>query len=902
MSADPESDSDSDDSVGARAARERYQPGTQSDYNDVFRHMQEYVIENYQKGSPMYNCCMEKGVLKMPVDFSASKLFIRDTVQNRLLPWPDDNRSAERKTFQKHMSLSSMTTTISALKFSYKLKRQEMPSLVETDYNNIHAEYKLFVGNQRMFGDMPPVEGAAAINHSAYYLLMETAMLSFPVGRGRAESSIVNLWLFLCIAWNTLCRGERVGRIQLSFIRWFGDSMTISVPTSKSDAAGLMSYAKMCYANCIDFICCAVTALGIKVCSGLQDSQFLFGTSIGDAHYVVQRMRDALKELVSSLPKSADTVLQKSRALLTMHMPKKSGMRHLLGCGITGMHVPIHLRGDHKTGPYDLQSDADGVIGRVLANLSPFNLPPPHWHPAVISLVPFADFIPSFAAFPDEFRLAIPNIIASVVWHNVELSKRIPKSSPMHGSPLFTTHRHWMERLHPLLLGGTSGKSILSASGRNIMMEISDNVQILLQRELQLGSVSTHTLQFSAAQLLQIKEIVTAAVGVRPQLQQELSIAEQPRQMASQWANVMPLLYLNSEFRFPISIGLEDAYRRWFCAVPPLPPLHLITSKMIPSCESKQHRKAQKSLRSKFAGVMQVIHGLTSSEVCKRNVAYTWSVLWPRVVTLYSIQIPCSWTIATAFEKFHADKAKLAIAISFPALSALEVPESTLALPFFLDDALQRVSAIVAPSKDIAVNSKRGRSASRGSSIVEPGNPAPPQLRQNVSPSPMIDGRQLPEEPLPAAAACEPSVLPHVLPHEDWSEQMYVDAGKEVRFKCPYPDCGKLYETTTGIRLHWNKVHPTPVPEITQARTRVRVDASASVVATRVAVAAIATEREVAGRRWREAQDLYAAAASAGTVQLAAAAAAGNVQPAAAAISTGPLRVSLVTRSMLHRQ
>jgi hypothetical protein len=37
-------------------------------------------------------------------------------------------------------------------------------------------------------------------------------------------------------------------------------------------------------------------------------------------------------------------------------------------------------------------------------------------------------------------------------------------------------------------------------------------------------------------------------------------------------------------------------------------------------------------------------------------------------------------------------------------------------------------------------------------------------------------------------------------------------------------------------------------------------------------------------------------------VQLAAAAAAGNVQPAAAAISTGPLRVSLVTRSMLHRQ
>ena len=69
---------------------------------------------------------------------------------------------------------------------------------------------------------------------------------------------------------------------------------------------------------------------------------------------------------MAALPPSADLVLQVKRDLLTMHMPKKSGIRHLNGCGITGIHTPIHLRADHKQGPYDTQSDVDGVLGQWL--------------------------------------------------------------------------------------------------------------------------------------------------------------------------------------------------------------------------------------------------------------------------------------------------------------------------------------------------------------------------------------------------------------------------------------------------------------------------------------------------------------------------------------------------------
>ena len=52
------SDSDSDESVGARAARDRFQPGTQEDYQGVLNAMEDYVNERYQRGSEIYLRCM----------------------------------------------------------------------------------------------------------------------------------------------------------------------------------------------------------------------------------------------------------------------------------------------------------------------------------------------------------------------------------------------------------------------------------------------------------------------------------------------------------------------------------------------------------------------------------------------------------------------------------------------------------------------------------------------------------------------------------------------------------------------------------------------------------------------------------------------------------------------------
>ena len=797
------SDSDSDESVGARAARDKFQPGTQEDYNSALQQMEDYVKEKFPRDGDVYKRCMQGHKLKMPVDFAVSKLFIRDRVQERMVAWPEDTREPSRRTGFKHLSLSTMCTAVCAMKYSYTRIRRVIPTEVSTDYNNIFEEYKRFLGSARMAGDMPPVEGASPISYDAYYMLMDAALKSSPQGKGTAESSIVNMWLFLIMAWSTLCRGERVGRIQLSFVRWIGDALGIGVPTSKSDAAGLMSFFKLCYSNCLDFASCVVTALGVRVASGLQDSQYLFGTSVGEAHAVVHRMRSALKALVQSLPASADTVLQVKRSLLTMHMPKKSGIRHLNGCGITGINTPIHLRADHKQGPYDTQSDADGVIGRVLADLNPLNLPPPHWHPAICATVPWADFIPSYHEFPAEFKLAVPHIMASVIWHHVALSERLPKSNPLHGAPLWTTHRFWIDKLFPLLIGGTTGTSVLTPSGRNILMECNDSVQVLLQREIRMCTPAQVPIEFSAKQMSQIQDMVRAAVGSSAPIHVQGPPPASAVSHAGQWANVMPLMYLGPEFRFTCGLGLEDAYRRWFCPAPPLPALHLITSKMIPACSSKLERKAQKSLRSKFASVMLVIHGLTPPEICKRNVTYTWNLFWPRVVTLYGIEEPCSWTVSTAVGKFAADKAKLHTATNHPALMVSDVPLST------------SDTTCVASAAPPSISSKRGINSAAG-------RPRSDTLRQRNAAS------QLGEIPsvfnVPSITPCEPSVLPHVGVGlaDDWTEDMYAAAQMERRYKCPL--CDNHFKAVSGISKHWKTNHvDSAIPILTAARTRIRV-------------------------------------------------------------------------------
>jgi hypothetical protein len=242
---------------------------------------------------------------------------------------------------------------------------------------------------------------------------------------------------------------------------------------------------------------------------------------------------------------------------------------------------------------------------------------------------------------------------------------------------------------------------------------------------------------------------------------------------------------------------------------------------MIPPCESKQHRKTQKSLRSKFAGCMQVIHGLTTPDICKRNVVFTWSTFWPRVVALYSIREPCSWTVATAFQKFYSDKTKLTQAINMPALTIDEVPVSS------SEPSVAWIAATTLSANDSLPQLVPAKQSRRGE--VQPQNSS---VRQRNEAQIIVQDVAASDQSSPVIPSCQPSLVAHISRYDDRNNAAYVSASKEARYKCPFLTCEEHFGSTNGVRWHWKSMHPeVPVPELHAARLRIRVDATEAVTA-----------------------------------------------------------------------
>ena len=275
-------------------------------------------------------------------------------------------------------------------------------------------------------------------------LWCKAAIRYVPQGRGRAQSAMGRLWLFLLMALATLGRGERVSRIQFSCITSFCDSITIQNPTSKSDILGLMSYAKMCYANCLDPRCCLATALGVEFLSRLPTGnfQFLFGESGETSGYIVRQMAAALRTIIDSVgAANLGTVIER----LTMHFLKKTGLRILRdhAAGIVD-NDSRELRADHKVGPYCQRSDLDGVTGRTLAFLKPgtssFGLSPPHFHETIVRAIPWGRIVPGYGQYSIETRAAVHLSVASAIANADFLTKNLSRLHPFHTLHHLTQH------------------------------------------------------------------------------------------------------------------------------------------------------------------------------------------------------------------------------------------------------------------------------------------------------------------------------------------------------------------------------------------------------------------------------------------------------------------------------
>jgi hypothetical protein len=379
---------------------------TQFDYANALRMIKNFALNN----ATTFGNCISNGELVEPVPFHLGQVYLAH-VRDVMLPWPLDARPLETWTGVKHYSTGKVNNVISAIKYSFSKLSRPLPYEQNKFYDDFRHAYKHIIARDKATAAYPSDSGTVPLTMSATLRLLEAAMKYVPTGKGATESSVQQLWLFLLLSIATCGRGERVSRVQLQFISWYADSLTVKIPTSKSDISGEMSYEKMCSANPWNPACCLITALGVEfLCRDESSSfQFLFGGAGAASHYTVTRLQTALARVLRIVGQDN---LGAPLHRLTGHFLKKTGIAFLRSCHECLSHDSRELRADHKVGPYNLRSDQDAIAGRILAFLKPgsdqFSVAPPHFHPRITAAIPWADIVPGYNMY---------SLTTKMVWH-----------------------------------------------------------------------------------------------------------------------------------------------------------------------------------------------------------------------------------------------------------------------------------------------------------------------------------------------------------------------------------------------------------------------------------------------------------------------------------------------------
>ena len=326
-------------------------------------------------------------------------------------------------------------------------------------------------------------------------------------------------------------------------------------------------------------------------------------------------------------------------------------------------HDSRELRADHKVGPYNLRSEQDGVVGRILAFLKPgteeFAVTPPHFDPRIVAAIPWADIVPGYVLYPDNTKPFIHACVASVIHNSEFLARNLSLSHPYHGCPLLKVQSRWVRLLQPYVLGGRSVfKSLLEQTGQSLISRLSVDLHALRHKQ-HTGTASNQ------AMLEEMHELRCAVVTLISVLQRDPPAPS----AVTQHTATLQIGYLPASFRFPVGLTAENCWYRWHDKDKPL---RAINSKMLPASWSPIERDRQCVLMRKMRAVMDILQGKTENKTVDLEPTFVWQACWARCVAVFEIREPCSWVLTTLYEFMLKKPATCKAARDAPSISFAE--------------------------------------------------------------------------------------------------------------------------------------------------------------------------------------------------------------------------------------
>ena len=296
--------------------------------------------------------------------------------------------------------------------------------------------------------------------------------------------------------------------------------MTIKVPGSKCDQAGIYAYAKRVYANTCKPWICPVLASALAFFCRKRSCTYVFP----DADTVRNTLRH-FKEVCSTFSETDCQELGCDVPNLAFHDFKRGGISFVSGLSDAVNNVAVKIRADHRVVDisrcYVLEtSGQDGVIGRLLSGL-PYGEPEfedtcPHFSSACD--IDWKELVHDYDDFTPAFRnYVLPHFMAAIIFHLPWIEANLPASHPFR-TGFGLRNRNLLLKLR----SNVSGGSVMSRERRASETGISAAVKTAI-RVQQLEGNLVHAVQSAvSAAVTQVlsqhvhvpAETLAAAVGV----------------------------------------------------------------------------------------------------------------------------------------------------------------------------------------------------------------------------------------------------------------------------------------------------------------------------------------------------------------------------------------------------
>jgi hypothetical protein len=314
-----------------------------------------------------------------------------------------------------------------ALVYHFKQIQQPLPITLGAEMMVYLKGLKNTIAQEKSDGNYKITEGKDVLEFNTYILICEIAI----------RENYYDGHSFFTLCWNLTVRADTVANCNFNHISWATDCMRVSIPKEKTRQSGAdrgLTHDIHVYANPLKPEICAFLSLGIKLlCTSVMNNN----GRLFDSTNIYETYASWLFNVIESMDKETAALIgfDKETADIGTQSVRKGSISYMLSYAGQASNIACLLRGGWQLGgvlpKYVRQMlNGDQAAGRLVCGLPPnlveFSLLCARFK--LVQTIAWSEFVPYYDVYPVGFQQVIPYLIASVVFHNDDLLRLLPKN------------------------------------------------------------------------------------------------------------------------------------------------------------------------------------------------------------------------------------------------------------------------------------------------------------------------------------------------------------------------------------------------------------------------------------------------------------------------------------------